>query len=210
MAGEGKEECVETEAPAAPAPPSPETETAPASADAVSDAPAPAPAPSAADVRAATTRIFNVARKRYTARFGGTDEARGRYVFFNKVTTHEVVELEAAPPAEAAAPAVAGAAAFPQVTMCPVFSLHHDTVADVCNDPEKWVMDRIPLEVPSGDDDAEDDTAGAPAPAVSYLNVIMDPQTARDIDGANPQLRKSKTVVTFKNTAHILCIVTTK
>lgn len=137
-----------------------------------------------------TTRVFDVAQKRYVARFGGTDEASGRHVFFNKLTTNQMVELEA------------DEQGLPKGTVCSVFSLHYATVHDVCNEEEPWVLERVPLEYTADED--EDDTTSA----VSFLNVIMDAQTARDVDGANPRLRKSKSIVSFKDTPHILCIVT--
>lgn len=135
-----------------------------------------------------TTRVFDVAQKRYVARFGGTDEANGRHVFFNKLKINQTVELEA------------DKQGLPKGTLCSVFSLHYATVHEVCNEEEPWVLERVPLEYTTDED--ED------ASAVSFLHVIMDAQTARDVDGANPRLRKSKSIVSFKDTPHILCIVT--
>lgn len=164
MAGEGKEEAVDTP-----------------------QAAAPLGACSSLDEKAKQmTRVFNVAQKRYIARFGGTNEASGRYVFFNKLTINQTVDLEA------------DKQGLPKGTHCSVFSLHYATVHEVCNEEEPWVLERVPLEYTTDED----------ASAVSFLHVIMDAQTARDVDGAHPRLRKSKSIVSFKDTSHILCIVT--
>jgi hypothetical protein len=191
MAGEGKEEAVDTTPEAQPPGSCPGAEVdaevdAAAAGDADALAAAAAAAATAAEKAKHTTRIFNAARKRFVARFGGTNETEGRHVFFNKLTTNQMVALEA------------DEQGLAQTSMCSVFSLRYATAEEVCNGDEPWVMDRVPLE----------DTEAAPAASVSFLNVIMDPETARQIDGANPRLRKSKAVISFKDTPHILCIVT--
>ena len=73
-----------------------------------------------------------------------------------------------------------------------VFSLVYDNAESIVYGNEKdVVLERVPL--------------GENGP---FFDIIMDRQTAEQIDGVNPQLRKKKNIVFFDRSHHVFCIET--